>query len=392
MPARNYMVIDARRDHSFRVPRPDLSVELGTPNACTACHADQSAAWARDAVAGWYPKGRWTKPDPVLALDAGRRGLPEAESALVALVDDRNQSGIVRATAVELLASCLSPKSLPALERAIDDPDGLVRSAALDALSVLPPPERVRLAYALLGDPLRGVRIEAASALAGEARFLNPDQRRSFDAALAEYRAAQSTNADRPESYANLGSIAVRLGDRAGARKAYESGLAIGSWFAGLWINLADLDREEGDEAECERVLRRGLEAAAAKSPIHHALGLCLARQKRLNEALSELKLAFDLAPEDTNLAYVYGVALNSAGRQIEARDVLEAALKQRPADREILYALATLERDLGNLPRARAHAQRLFEATHGDPGVRQLLEALGAPLPPVPPDAREEH
>src|SRR5262249_6680361 len=38
MPTRTYMVIDVRRDHSFRVPRPDLSLKYGTPNACNQCH------------------------------------------------------------------------------------------------------------------------------------------------------------------------------------------------------------------------------------------------------------------------------------------------------------------------------------------------------------------
>jgi Flp pilus assembly protein TadD len=222
------------------------------------------------------------------------------------------------------------------------------------------------------------VRIEAASTLAGEARFLNSEQRKPFDAALAEYRAAQATNADRPESYANLGSIAARMGDRAAARRAYEDGLRVGSWFAGLWVDLADLCRAEGDEAQCEKVLRRGLEAAADKAPLHHALGLGLARQKRLDEALVELQRAVELAPSDTALAYVYGIALSSAGRKPEAEKVLAAALEQRPADRDLLFALATLQRDLGNLPRARAYAQRLVEATHGDPGARALLEELG--------------
>jgi tetratricopeptide (TPR) repeat protein len=377
MPARDYMVIDARRDHSFRVPRPDLAVELGTPDACTACHADRSASWARDAVATWYPQGRGTTPHPARALDAGRRGRPQAEQELLQLVGDTLQAPIVRASAIELLAQCLGASSLPALERALADPDGLVRSAALDALAALPPPERLRLGSALLRDPLRGVRIEAASALAGEARLLNAEQRKPFDAALAEYRAAQATNADRPEAWANLGSIAARLGERAAARRAYEEGLRVGPWFGGAWVNLADLCREEGDEAECERVLRRGLGPAADKAPLHHALGLCLARTQRLPEALVELQRALEQAPGDTELAYVYGIALSSAGRKPEAAAVLSAALGRRPADRELLFALATLQRDLGNLPLAREYARRLLEATHGDPGARTLLEEL---------------
>jgi tetratricopeptide (TPR) repeat protein/cytochrome c553 len=384
MPTRDYMVIDARRDHSFRVPRPDLGVEIGTPDACTACHEDQQPAWAQAAIAGWFPTGRWTKPSPARALDAGRRERPEAESALVGLIDDKDVSGIVRATAVDLLARCLSTNSVPALERALEDPDGLVRSAALDTLAALPPPDRVRLAYPLLSDPLRGVRIEAASALADAAHSLDPTQRRAFDTALAEYRAAQATNADRPESYANLGSIAAQLGDRKRAREAYDAGLKVGTWFAGLWINLADLQREEGNEAECERTLRRGLEVAVDKAALHHALGLALARQQRLDEALVELKRAAELAPSDTRLAYVHGIALLSAGRPTDARVVLRAALAQRPADRELLYALATLERDLGNLAGAREYAERLLVAARGDPNVRELIKQL-EPLAPTP-------
>jgi predicted CXXCH cytochrome family protein len=38
MPQTTYMDVDPRRDHSLRVPRPDLSVQFGTPNACTGCH------------------------------------------------------------------------------------------------------------------------------------------------------------------------------------------------------------------------------------------------------------------------------------------------------------------------------------------------------------------
>ncbi|MDX1638758.1 MAG: multiheme c-type cytochrome, partial [Balneolaceae bacterium] len=38
MPGRYYMEVDFRRDHSFRVPRPDLSARFGNPNACNDCH------------------------------------------------------------------------------------------------------------------------------------------------------------------------------------------------------------------------------------------------------------------------------------------------------------------------------------------------------------------
>ena len=54
MVSRTYMGIDHRRDHSFRVPRPDQSVKYGTPNACTNCHKDETTAWAAETVKKWY--------------------------------------------------------------------------------------------------------------------------------------------------------------------------------------------------------------------------------------------------------------------------------------------------------------------------------------------------
>ena len=42
MPETTYMAVDPRRDHSLRIPRPDLSVKHGTPNACTQCHIDSA--------------------------------------------------------------------------------------------------------------------------------------------------------------------------------------------------------------------------------------------------------------------------------------------------------------------------------------------------------------
>jgi hypothetical protein len=76
MPARTYMGVDPRRDHSFRVPRPDLSARLGTPNACTLCHDDKTDAWATEQVRAWYPEGRSGRLHFSEVLAAGRAGEP----------------------------------------------------------------------------------------------------------------------------------------------------------------------------------------------------------------------------------------------------------------------------------------------------------------------------
>src|SRR5262249_30804168 len=156
------------RDHSFRVPRPDLSVTLGTPNACTACHQDQPHAWAAAQIVQWYGlTSPARRPHFAPALDAGRRGLPSAEQALTTLAKDQSQPGIARATALALLPEYLSPRSLPAVEAALSTADPLVRATALATLEALPPEARPHLAAPRLRDTVRAVRLAAVRALAG---------------------------------------------------------------------------------------------------------------------------------------------------------------------------------------------------------------------------------
>jgi predicted CXXCH cytochrome family protein len=82
MPSRIYMVVDARRDHSLRIPRPELSTGLGTPNACSNCHQNQSASWAAGWITRWY--GGRPKSFQLLGptLQAGRLGSPGAPQIL----------------------------------------------------------------------------------------------------------------------------------------------------------------------------------------------------------------------------------------------------------------------------------------------------------------------
>ncbi len=67
------MEVDPRRDHSIRIPRPDLSMALGTPNACTRCHL--SDAKISDEKRGTLRQYRdW--------IDAARGGDQEIASEL----------------------------------------------------------------------------------------------------------------------------------------------------------------------------------------------------------------------------------------------------------------------------------------------------------------------
>src|SRR4030095_4543543 len=121
------MRIDVRHDHSLRIPRPDLSVKFGTPNACNACHAKKTPQWAADAIRGWTGRAPTSYQTFAEALRAGTAEAQGARGALMMVIDDQTQPAIVRASAVERLGRMLSPSSLPSLTRALHERDAMVR-------------------------------------------------------------------------------------------------------------------------------------------------------------------------------------------------------------------------------------------------------------------------
>ena len=378
MVERFYMVIDGRRDHSFRVPRPDLSVKLGTPNACTDCHADRTAAWASDAVANGMG------PIESTAGTMARRSMPVrharigAESLLLRTVKDPALPAIVRGTAMSLLNQPVAPESLRALEVALRDRDPLVRRAAVGALSAVEPRARVALGAPLLRDPIRTVRLEAVSSLVEVPRNVyTTEQSAALDHAIVEYRQAQTFNADRAEAHLNLGTLEARLGNDEAAEDAFRTAMRLQPSFIPAYINLADLYRQQGREEQTAQTLRDALKIDPDNGAARHALGLSLVRQQRLRDAVPELAKAAQLRPDAPRYAYVYGVALYQTGRIQQALQVLKEAHDRHPADRDILAALVEYHRQTGDRQGAIAWARKLVEVTPGDPQARQLLESL---------------
>jgi len=378
MAAATYMVIDPRRDHSLRVPRPDLTASLGTPNACNGCHADETAQWADGMVQKWYGRRPTGFQQFATAFHAAERGAAEAGPALTDLAADPGRPPLVRATAIQLLGRFPSPNMLSTLRQGLADPDPLVRVASLQSLELMPPEQRAPLAVPLLNDPLRAVRIESARLLAPTpADALTPEQRVAFDKAAEEFVATQRYIADRPEARTSLGTFYAARQRFDDAERQFSSAIALESRHVPAYINLADLRRVQGRDADAEAVLREGLAANPDDGSLQHSLGLTLVRQKRAPEALKALESATRLAPDNVRFAYVYAVGLNSSGRPQDALAEIDRALKIRPDDRELLVTGALFSRDAGEMDRAERYAMRLAERYPGDPHAAQLMQGL---------------
>ena len=380
MPTTTYMVVDPRHDHSFRVPRPDLSVALGVPNACTRCHTDRPAEWAAKQVQTWYghaPRGYQRYAE---ALAAGSTGAPGSGALLETVARDGDQPAIARASAIARLEPGSSAAAGEVIRAALKDGDSLVRRAAVAAFDHTEPARRVEPLAPLLDDPVRAVRMEAARALAGAPRDrLTDAQRGSLERALAEYFAAEQFNADRPESHVNLALLHAAQRQPAEAEAELRAALELDPRFVPAAVNLADLYRASGRDADGERVLRDVLARDPRSAPVHHALGLLLVRQQRRADALHELETAARLAPDSARYTYVYAVGLDGSGRRKQAIDVLERSLGRHPYDRDTLSALVAFTREDGGPRRALDYARRLAALEPGNAEAQQLVNHLEA-------------
>ena len=378
MTSRTYMVVDDRRDHSFRIPRPDLTESLGTPNACAKCHADLEPAAAAAAIAGWSESGSEQQIHYAEAIAAARREF--ANDQLREVVGRDDYPGIVRATAVSLLAQPFGSSEIQLLESELGSPDPLVRIAALRQVRELPVEMRLRLPGArLLADPVRGVRIEAAATYAGLSDLLPLEDARAYGAAAAEFRSAYEYQASRPDALIALATFASAEGNINEAVRAYEQALRIEPRAVTARANLADVYRSLGDEGRAEGLLLEGLELDENNAALRHALGLSYVRSGRSEDALVELRRAAELAPDNPRFVYVLAIALNSLGQPEEALSLLRQGYTRFDGDFDIAMALATVLRDSGDREGALEVARALARRHPEDRNVAALLQSLQA-------------
>jgi tetratricopeptide (TPR) repeat protein len=342
MPATTYMQVDGRRDHSFRIPRPQLTVAHGVANACNACHADQTAEWAVQVLA---EQGRlavdqdaahWTS-----MLASADRFDQASMEALSQLAVDAAVPAIIRATAISRLRLANAPESRELIAQLASAEEPLVRLAAALALQNSQPQLAASVAPKLLDDPIRAVRIEAASALGSVDPLMLPaGSHAQVQAAIDEYIEAQLISAERPEAHVNIGNLQRMQGRPEKAEAEYLIAIELRPQFVPAYVNLADLYRDWGREPEAESIIRAGLIVLPEQAELHHALGLSLVRQKRLDAALPELKLAAESPAANARLALVYAVALQSMGMTVEAISYLEGALDRFGDEPELRNAL----------------------------------------------------
>ena len=362
MPSQVYMGVDARRDHSMRIPRPDISLSTGSPNACTQCHTDQSDSWAYDALRDWGVEGDLKTLKQVKARFAADHGDVRALPTLEAIVADDSQSALMRASVIEQLSNLGAPAlpNMSAMLLRADDP--VLRTSAVRALRGLPPAQRYLMLRPFIQDSVLSVRMEVAQVLAGvpEAE-LRPKDMALLEPLFEEYLEVQSAHLDMPSVQLQLANFWTDRGENEKAEAALREALVLNDQLEPAVVNLVDLLRRDARNDEASKLLSDAITRIPDSGSLWFSQGLHFIRLGDTEAGLASLKEAAALEEEGSRHRYVYAVALNDTGNKAEAMAMLESVNATHPGQPDILNGLLAFSRDAGDRGRYERYRTQLM-------------------------------
>ncbi|MCO4798448.1 MAG: hypothetical protein KC484_04490 [Colwelliaceae bacterium] len=316
MPETRYMGVDDRRDHSFKIPRPDLSEQFNTPNACIKCHEDKSNQWAEENLTKWHGKPQTLLPSKyfLMKLNAGQ-SISVAQH--LSIIADEKLDVISRASALQMLS--YTTQSIPAnkLLPYIKHNEPLLRLSAASVGLLLAPKEREKHLSALLNDKLKAIRVAAARSLVSTT--ITSENQSIFSSAFEELTSANEINSWRGEFRANQAMMALEVNDSLGAETLLKQAIKIEPYFDAGYINLADLYRSQQRASLVNSVLRQGMKNNPLSGALTYSYGLHLVRQQKLAKAIEYFEKSINLDSQNSQYAYTYVLAIDGKGNSQNA-------------------------------------------------------------------------
>jgi predicted CXXCH cytochrome family protein len=293
----NWRLLIRRRDHTFQAPVPENTAQFGVPNACTTCHDNRSPEWAARQMDEWWGDRDRRARVSSLADTMYRAGSGDATTlpALARLAVDRSQGLLVRASAAEFIAQLVSgaeqrssaqsqtsfgggmtpkmaagakapgapvlvtPAIVNALIGAADDPEPIVRTAALRALGAIGDRERaLGPVLARLVDRTRVVRTKAAEVLVAFGIVELPGAAgEALKKAQDEYVLSLDMFPDVASNHAAKGWLEAERGNVIVARDALNKATTVEPNYAFPWVVKGVLLAREGKFAEAVEMWKK---------------------------------------------------------------------------------------------------------------------------------------
>ncbi|MCP4322502.1 MAG: hypothetical protein GY787_11775 [Alteromonadales bacterium] len=333
MPENRYMGVDDRRDHSFKIPRPDLSLSFNTPNACIKCHDEKSNQWARDTLINWHGKAKELIPSKrfLMMLNSGQTISLEQH---LSILTDEKLDVISRATALQLLSFVAPTLSADILAPYLTHAEPLLRLNAASVATLMSPAARLKYLTPLLSDDLKSIRVAAARSLVtSDIPLLN---QKVFDQAFKELTHANNVNSWRGEGISNQGLLAMDMNKFSDAAKLYKKAITVEPYFEASYINLADIYRAQQKPFQVASVLKKGIKNNPKSAALHYSYGLHFVRQKKLTEGVALFEKSMVLAPDNSQYAYTFVLALDGKGESEQALKQLKLLIGQYADNRQL--------------------------------------------------------
>ncbi len=371
MTGKTYMGNDFRRDHSFRIPRPDQSMQYGTPNACNGCHQDKSASWAAQNIEKWYGTERKDHFSDHLL-----KGFAGDKAELFYLLEHQDYPDIVRASAVSYLTSMVSPNEVQQIKKYLSDQSALVRNETVKLIGSQQPENGPDLLESVINDPVRIVRINSAEFMSRWQAIdkSNPEHVN----ALAEYTKMLEMNADFPGGLKRIAEHAQSKGENQKAIAAYRKALEIDNYNNTIRMNLALLLYQNGNVREAENLYLKVTQQEPEVSYPYYMLGLLYNEQNKPELAASNLAHACDREPFLERAFYNYAIILQQKKAYDESLNIIRKGLSRGGQNQpNLLYMKLLAEMNIEDWQNAKATASTLVKLSGQNPRFVQILEQL---------------
>lgn len=341
MPAQFYMGVDYRNDHSLRIPRPDLTETLGTPNACNQCHANESTQWAIDYVNKWHGIGRPAQYGT--AFKEAQTGSEQGFEQLVHIYNDEVYPEIIRASALQFLGQNYQAKGKDILLEAIHNFNGHIRYNALQNLMV-DDQKSLDAVLDMLGDQTAAIRIESASKLIAVPADQIPAQYKEvLEKAKMDYLEALKYSADFPTGKFNLANFYYNEKQIDKAEEFYKRALEQDKELHAIKINLALLYNSKGEFGKTELLLKDYLKYMPEDGSTLFTYALFLSERQRYDESMEYLLKAANYSPGNPRVMYNIAMMYDFQNNLKDAETYLKKVSDINPDELSYYMALLNL-------------------------------------------------
>jgi tetratricopeptide (TPR) repeat protein len=378
MPGKVYMGNDTRFDHTFRVPRPDLSVQYATPNACNNCHTDKTAKWSADAIIKWYgPNRKYHFAEDL--IPGSNTNNVNATKHLIKLLNDTSSPAIIQATAANYLANHQTNESLSALLKCLSNGNAQVRYRALKSLANFSSDTWINQAGILLTDPVRAVRIAAADLYNNLPNDKIPAEIfESYSKAKQELETYLTYQADFSVGNIMLGDYYLKQKNYSDAEKYYLRGLKKDAAINYARFNLSAAYNAENKNQEALAILLEAKKIDPKNDRVYFNLGLLYGELNNNQEAENSFSKAIELHSTNPRVYYNYGILLQQKHNISKAESVFLNGLTMDPNNPDLNYVLAILYVQSNQRNKAMVPISKLKTNYPNNPDYQQLFKAVG--------------